>query len=42
MCNLFLGMCIVGLVQISPETYIMQTYDKVAQIIRTYEVLVSP
>ena len=42
MCNLFLGMCIVGLVQISPHTFIMQTYDAVNNVIQTFEVLQSP
>ena len=36
-CNLFLGMCIVGLVQTGPSTYLLQTLTDNG-VIRSYVV----
>ena len=35
-------MCIVGLVEISPGMWMLETFDPVEQVIRSFEVLQSP
>ena len=40
MCNLFLNMCIVGLVQTGPSTYFLQTLTDTG-VIRSYVVYES-